>query len=124
MVINMGFIKYTLIFFIISSLLIGVLCLHNYILTIIAGILLGILNVVYLWYIFYKITVSKYCWVILSPFILVGFLSGIIPGIIMVASIYFFRKMTLVCKKELERNGIYNGFDLIKYFYKEIFGDK
>ena len=124
MVINMGFIKYTLIFFIISFLLVGVLYLDNYILTITAGILLGILNVVYLWYIFYKITVSKYCWVILSPFILVGFLNGIIPGIIMVAFIYFFREMTLVGKKELERNGIYNGFDLIKYFYKEIFGDK
>jgi len=120
----MGFIKYTLIFFIISFLLVGVLYLDNYILTITAGILLGILNVVYLWYIFYKITVSKYCWVILSPFILVGFLNGIIPGIIMVAFIYFFREMTLVGKKELERNGIYNGFDLIKYFYKEIFGDK
>ncbi|WP_131006918.1 hypothetical protein [Methanofervidicoccus abyssi] len=102
----MGFIKYTVIFFVIACLLVWlILHLHNQVLIIILSILLGILEIAYLLYVFYKILVSKYCWIIMFPFILAGFLNDIIPGIIMVIVIYVARIITLASKRELEKNG-------------------
>lgn len=99
----MGFVKYTLIFFVVSCFLVAtILSVHNHLLVIVLSLLLGALELVYVLYLTYKILVSKYCWLIMSPFILLAFASGIIPGIVLVIVIYFARLITLSAKQQLE----------------------
>ncbi|AEF96489.1 hypothetical protein Metig_0946 [Methanotorris igneus Kol 5] len=119
LVVCIGFVKYTMMFFGVGFLLsLIILYVDIYVVRIFLGIILALLWFVYIWYVAYKILVSKYCWIILLPVLLLALMSGIIPFILLVLWIYVCRVITISSKRSLEKKGIYNLFDLIRYIRK------
>ena len=73
------------------------------------GIILVVLEILYVFYALYEILSSKYCWILMSPIIILGFMSGFFPGLIMVFFIWLSRRIIFYLKEqrigEVDKNG-------------------
>ena len=100
----MGFVVYTIIFFVLVLILTGLTLLFASIpLVYVFGIMLAILEIIYVCYVFYKILVSKILLDFSVSILYFAFICGVIPGILMILIIYICRGMLLHGREEIRK---------------------
>jgi len=93
------FILISIVFFVVAVVLAWLIMLFaSTPLVWIFGVVLVLLEMMYVIYVLYEVLSSKYCWILMSPIIILGFMSGFFPGLMMIFFIWFSRRVILYLK--------------------------